>query len=129
MSEWFRRFASEQGVSEAEALDFELCLNELFSNIVRHGVADGRRHEIQLTLERSGDEIRAVLEDDGRPFDPAGAEALEPAGSLEAARIGGWGLPIVRALTESLSYERRDGRNRLTVVARTSSPGSGRGES
>jgi anti-sigma regulatory factor (Ser/Thr protein kinase) len=32
--------------------------------------------------------------------------------------VGGWGIPIVRAFADDLSYERSDGRNRVTIASR-----------
>jgi anti-sigma regulatory factor (Ser/Thr protein kinase) len=118
MSEWFRGFAAEAGVLPARALDFELCLNELVTNINHYAHADARGHEFQITLEAEEQELRATIEDEGRPFNPIEAEPPVRPESLASARIGGWGIPIVRALVDELRYERYGGRNRLTIVLR-----------
>jgi serine/threonine-protein kinase RsbW len=118
MSEWLRRFAAEAGVLPAQVLDFELCLNELVTNINHYAHDDAREHEIQITLERDGQELRATVEDEGRPFNPLEVEPPARPESLASARIGGWGIPIVRALADELRYERSGGRNRLTIVFR-----------
>src|SRR5262249_54964247 len=124
LSEWFRDFAREGGVAESRALDFELCLNELVTNIIHYAYADRGRHEIRVALERDGEEIRAILEDDGRPFNPLEKEAPPIPHSLDEAGIGGWGIPIVLAYASDISYERTDGRNRLTIVSRGGSNGA-----
>ncbi len=118
LSEWFRGFASGNGVALARSLDFELCLNELVTNVIHYAYADKGRHEIRVALESNGRELRATVEDDGRPFNPLAKEAPAVPASLEEAGVGGWGIPIVRAIADELSYERRDGRNRFTIVAR-----------
>ena len=118
LSEWFRAFAREIPLAETRVLDFELCLNELVTNIVHYAYADRGRHEIRIALEAKGEEIRATLEDDGRPFNPLEREAPAVPHSLDEAGIGGWGIPIVRAFADEISYERRDGRNRFTIVFR-----------
>jgi anti-sigma regulatory factor (Ser/Thr protein kinase) len=119
LSEWFREFARKNGVSESRALDFELCLNELVTNIVHYAYADRGRHEIRVVLEHEGAEIRATLEDDGKPFNPMEKTPPPVPDSLGEAGIGGWGIPIVRALADRFSYERRDGRNRVTIASRS----------
>lgn len=124
LSEWFREFARDNGVAEARALDFELCLNELMTNIIHYAYADRGRHEIRVVLERDGGEIRATLEDDGEPFNPLEKAPPPVPDSLEEAGIGGWGIPIVRALADRLSYERRDGRNRVTIASGSDSNGA-----
>jgi len=118
MSEWFRRFARETGIAEPKALDFELCLNEIVTNIILYGYDAPGEREIHITLERDRGDLRATIEDDGRPFDPLGAKPPGQPATLEDATLGGWGIPIVRALVDDWRYERRDGRNRLTIVSR-----------
>jgi len=118
ISEWFRAFAGRVGVEGARVLDFELCLNELVTNVNHYAYEDCREHEIRVILEADGGELRATVEDDGRPFNPLEKEVPARPDSLEAAGVRGWGIPIVRALADDLSYERRDGRNRLTIVSR-----------
>ena len=118
LSEWFATFARSQGLAEPRLLDFELCLNELMTNIVHYGYADRGKHEIRVALEANGAELRATLEDDGRPFNPLEKEAPATPHTLEQAGIGGWGIPIVRAFADGITYERREGHNRLTIVFR-----------
>jgi len=118
LSEWFRAFARRNGAAPARALDFELCLNELVTNVIHYAYADRGAHEIRVFLEREGEELRATVEDDGRPFNPLDKEPPAIPASLEEAGVGGWGIPIVRALADDLSYERRDGRNRFTIISR-----------
>jgi len=121
LSEWFQAFAKESGISESRALDFELCLNELVTNVIHYAYSDRGRHEIRVSLEHDDDRVRATIEDDGRPFNPLEKEPPSIPGSLDEAGIGGWGIPIVRAFTDELSYERENGRNRLTFVFRRDS--------
>jgi anti-sigma regulatory factor (Ser/Thr protein kinase) len=118
LSEWFRGFARGNGIAEGRALDIELCLNELVANVIRYAYEDRGTHEIRIALERDGGEIRATIEDDGRPFNPLEKGPPATLLSLEAAGVGGWGIPIVRAFADGVSYERRDGRNRTTILSR-----------
>ena len=119
MSRWLRGFAAEGDISADRAADLELCLNELVTNIIHHAYVDDRDHEIRIALEQAPGEIRTIIEDDGRPFDPLKSVLPEPARSLEKASIGGWGIPIVRALADHIVHERIDGKNRLTFAFRS----------
>ncbi|HEX5856024.1 MAG TPA: ATP-binding protein [Thermoanaerobaculia bacterium] len=83
-----------------------------------YAYADRGEHEIRIALEKTGGDLRATIEDDGRPFNPLEKEPPARPRSLEAAGIGGWGIPIVKAFADDLSYERRDGRNRFTILSR-----------
>ena len=58
-----------------------------------------------------------VFSDDGRAFDPT-TEVAAPdiTASAEERSIGGLGIFMVKKMAKSVAYERRDGRNVLTVV-------------
>ena len=54
----------------------DVCLEELFSNIVRHGgPAASAYPKVGLTLEITPGGIRMTITDDGRPFDVSQAQA------------------------------------------------------
>lgn len=93
-------------------------MNELVTNVIRCAYADWGEHEIRIALEKKGGELRATIEDDGRPFNPLEKEPPPVPLSLEAAGIGGWGILIVKVFADDFSYERRDGRNRFTILSR-----------
>ncbi len=66
----------------------------------------------------AGDEITVEIEDDGRAFDPFDAPPPDLTSSIEERAIGGLGVHLVRSLTDDASYERRDGRNIVTLRKR-----------
>jgi len=128
MSRWFRQLAAEIGLDAARIDDLELCLNELLANVLNYAYSDDRAYaderirEIRVIAEGGASDLRVSVEDDGRPFDPRARASPETPGSLDCAGIGGWGLPIVRALAKDLTYERRGERNRVTIHAQESAP-------
>ena len=108
-------------LARSEALDddvayrLDLCLAEVVSNIVRHGLAAGGGEPVRVSAEREGADFRVVVVDDGRPFDLL-AHPLPPAPpQLEDLEPGGFGIPIVRGLADHLESSRRDGHNRLVL--------------
>jgi anti-sigma regulatory factor (Ser/Thr protein kinase) len=50
--------------------------------------------------------VELTFEDDGRPFNPLEAAPSQPPTSIETAKIGGLGIPLVARLSASLRYER-----------------------
>jgi anti-anti-sigma factor len=40
------------------------------ANVIHYAYADRGDHEIRIALEMEGEELRATVEDDGRPFNP-----------------------------------------------------------
>jgi anti-sigma regulatory factor (Ser/Thr protein kinase) len=125
MSRWFRQLAGEIGLDAAKTDDLELCLNELLVNVLNYAYAaddhsddadsDDRAREIRVVAEGDARDLRVSVEDDGTPFDPRTRPSPARPDSLEHAGIGGWGLPIVRAFAQDLTYERCEGWNRVTI--------------
>jgi anti-sigma regulatory factor (Ser/Thr protein kinase) len=83
----------------------EVVLEELVSNVVRHGFEPGADGSIRLVVAARLETIDLTLEDDGVPFDPTEAAQPSPLESLETAKLGGLGIPLVRKLSASLRYE------------------------
>jgi anti-sigma regulatory factor (Ser/Thr protein kinase) len=86
----------------------EVILEEVISNIVRHGFHRGSDQAIVLTVALTPSAIALTFEDDGTPFDPLSAPLPKPFTSLEDAVPGGQGLVLLRRLATHLRYERLD---------------------
>jgi anti-sigma regulatory factor (Ser/Thr protein kinase) len=95
----------------------ELVFEEMVANIINHGAVPGRALDVCVTLEVRLDSVVLTFDDDGLPFDPRSCAAPAPLKSLDEARIGGFGLVLVRHVARSLNYQRTaGGRNRVTVT-------------
>jgi anti-sigma regulatory factor (Ser/Thr protein kinase) len=122
---WIEGFA-RQGMSTDVSFAVQLCLEEAVANIIMYGAARDDRLEIAVELERNGGTLVARIEDNGRQFDPTRAPLPAVATSLEQAKVGDLGIHLMRSFASGMNYERRDGRNRLTlrfVESRPSPPG------
>ena len=98
-------------------LNANLSLDELITNIVSYGYTDTDDHEIRVMLTVQDGSLVIVLEDDGIAFDPF-SEAPRPDldANVEERRIGGLGVHFVKTLMDTVSYERRNGWNRITLI-------------
>src|SRR5262245_39186752 len=78
----------------------ELVFEEVVTNIIRHGYADERAHEISVTLEPHGGDLELQFEDDGVPFDPRQPPApREPSVDSDS---GGRGLHLLRSAAKRI---------------------------
>ena len=113
---WLRGLPT--GLSPSRLADAELCMDELVTNVVRHGwtESDPGPRSLTLRIDRVGPEVEISVEDAGRPFDPTAAELAPAAKSLEDALPGGRGLMLVRSIAPRVRYERRNGINRTTIA-------------
>lgn len=97
----------------------ELILEETLMNVIWHAFPDQDEHPITLNVQVEPADVVMQFEDDGIAFDPLRATAPTLPTSIDKAVPGGLGLMLVRKFARSVSYERNNGRNCLTVrVAR-----------
>jgi anti-sigma regulatory factor (Ser/Thr protein kinase) len=117
-SAWLARAGSEWRVPADPLWRLELCVNEALANAIGHGGARVLSNKIHLRLEvrrRPGSaEAQVTISDGGAAFDPLGGAARPSPRTLEEAVPGGLGVPLLRHLSDRLSYRRDEGRNHLT---------------
>jgi sigma-B regulation protein RsbU (phosphoserine phosphatase) len=106
------------GGDEAAQTRFTLAFEELLSNIIKYAFPSDGTHTVQCDITRDGDAILASISDDGIAFDPASVREPDTSLPLEARPLGGLGIHLVRRLFDEVRYERRDGRNLLTLRQR-----------
>lgn len=98
----------------------QLVLAEALNNIVEHAYAESTG-EIEVLVTASDLGIICHIADAGRPM----PDAVLPAGKVLACSMprpvdheslpeGGFGWPLIRALSQDLAYRRVDGRNLLS---------------
>jgi serine/threonine-protein kinase RsbW len=104
-----------QVISSDTLFAVQLCLEEAIANIIMHGGSGEDRLAIAIELEREGVTLVARIEDTGCEFDPTQFPPLSIAKSLEDAKVGDYGIHLMRCFTTGMHYERQDGRNRLTL--------------
>ena len=92
-----------------------LALDEIVSNVIRHGFDDAAEHAIEVELDIANGVVTAAVQDDGTPFDPREAPAPELDAPLEERRAGGLGVHLVRSTMDEIDYRRDGDRNVLTV--------------
>ena len=65
-----------------------------------------------------GDSVVIRLTDSGIPFDPLAKPDPDVTESAEKRKIGGLGIYMVKKSMDSISYQRQDGKNILTISKR-----------
>ncbi len=107
-----RVFARAHRLPAEATRQLAVVLDEAISNIVRHGAARDPRIVVAFRRTRAG--VAVTLVDRGRPFDPVrAADAPGIARRTDSRRLG---LRLMARLADRLSYRRRAGENRLTIV-------------
>lgn len=108
-------FLEQQGVARRACMRLALVLEEAVMNLAMHGHPQPGSYHAELTLSLLPDALELRLRDDGVPFDPQTAPLPERPATLEQARPGGLGVPLMRRFARAMHYERLDGHNCLTM--------------
>jgi serine/threonine-protein kinase RsbW/sigma-B regulation protein RsbU (phosphoserine phosphatase) len=111
-------FCAERGLPESVAYRINLALEEILTNTIKYGYAEGGTHEIVVKLQQIQDGMTVEIDDDARPFAVTDATAPDLSAPVEQRPIGGLGLHLVRALMDEVHYRRDDGHNHVTLIKR-----------
>ena len=94
------------GPLEAMAVNrLEVIFEEIIFNIIRHGFERNSSQCIHVVVERTPGAVQLTFEDDGIPYNLLAATLPPPATSLETAKIGGLGIPLIVKMASKLHYE------------------------
>ena len=104
--------ATELSQDDIDRLD--LVLEELFMNIARHAYSPGNGEvEVGYKVEAPG-RLLVEISDCGREFNPLASDPPDFSRSLADRPLGGMGIYLVKAITDSMHYVRDGNRNTLT---------------
>ncbi|MGD9973004.1 MAG: acetate--CoA ligase [Desulfatirhabdiaceae bacterium] len=117
ISEKMTAFGTLHGLGKSLIYRANLAIEELFISIISHAHEDGRNHTIGIGFSLLDRNLTVTLEDDGKEFNPTlipdrptGIISLDDIEDIEL------GLRMVRKIVDSITYERRDGKNRITFA-------------
>ena len=104
-----RQFLENNHVDEHTVAGVELVIEEAVTNTLRYGyeVTDAEEHTIELDLQIEPAEVRLLIVDDAKAFDPMDADAILLPETLDDAQGGGLGLLMSRTTASSMAVARR----------------------
>lgn len=113
---WIERLASRHAIPASTQFAINLCLEEVLSNIIRHGYSGKADHSIavQFASPRK-DHFVFVVEDEAPPFNPVEAPELPALNSLDDTWVGGQGIRLLRRFANALEYQTTPTGNRLCI--------------
>ncbi len=117
---WVDDFAQRWSLPASTVFAMQLCCEEVFSNIVRHGIEPGAcaassEDGVKLYLDHGGQAVILRIDDQAEAFDPLAVDSPSHPQSVADASVGGLGIHLVRKFAQDVRYERRDQTNRLTM--------------
>ncbi len=116
MMAYVRMEAIQCGMKDKALNRMEIACEEAIVNIISYAYAEAKGGiSIECCQKRHRFEI--VLRDQGRAFNPIGAElALEVDKPVHERRIGGLGIHLLRKIIDEASYQRKGDENVLRLA-------------
>ena len=95
----------------------DVAIEEIFVNIAHYAYPEGEGDAlIEIEADKDAKKVRIVFEDGGIPYNPLEKEDPDISLSSEDRPIGGLGIFLVKKTMDDMSYEYKDGKNRLTII-------------
>lgn len=113
-----QEFWSHEHLPAAQAMAFELALEEIFTNVVMHGSPPGSTPQVEVSFHLVGDDLTLTVADNGPPFNPLSAPAPDVSAGLAERPVGGHGVHLVRKMMDAVRYQRVGVHNRLSMTRR-----------
>lgn len=106
------RSLPEGKLPELRAKKLSICVDEVFSNIVKYSGATA----VSVTCAQRKDRLQLTFSDDGAPFDPLTGTAPDLSVPLASRVQGGLGIHIIKNYADDVSYARQGEYNILTLT-------------
>ncbi len=108
-------FCNKYLADESEfCVKVRLIYEELMTNMFKYAVKYNASF-VDLDVRKKGNVVEMSFVYDGDEFDPTTYKDERIDESFETKEIGGFGLLLVASLSESFTYKRTDGINRIDV--------------
>ena len=106
-------FCGRHQISPTVAYQVNVSVDELLTNTISYGYADGAQHEIQIDLSLDGDRLIVRIEDDAKQFDLTDSDPnkADTDSDLDERMPGGLGIFFVHQMMDTVSYRREKNKN------------------
>ena len=124
---WLEQTLADCKLPNDLCFEMALCIYEAVANIIvyAYSVPDGYSlqtspvvHMIEIRLILHADAIEITIRDDGGNFNPLMTPEKKIAETISEATLSGRGIPLMRGLSDKLTYRRADGYNFLSILKR-----------
>jgi serine/threonine-protein kinase RsbW len=93
------------GIDEDRLEDLRVAVSEACTNAVEAHRLDALDEHVVVRCSVSGDRFQVCIEDSGRGFDPAAVPAApEPDEMPSATTERGWGVQLIQALVDDVTF-------------------------
>ena len=102
--------------SPQKRFQLDLVVEEIFVNIANYAYGDETGQVVlRVSLQQTPPKMKLVFMDEGVAYDPLAKDEPDVTLPMEERDIGGLGIFLVKKNVEDIHYERKDGKNILTI--------------
>ena len=105
-----------QGFDPTVTMQMNLAIEEAVVNVMEYAYPPGTQGNVNIEVHSDDKQLTFTITDNGIPFDPTGKADADTTLSAEERPIGGLGILMVRRIMDTVTYERVDGQNVLTLT-------------
>ena len=116
LADFIETIAMESKLDQGVAMSLNLALEEAVTNVIMYAYPEGSDGLVEVEAIIWKDHLDFIVTDSGVPFDPTSISP--PDLSLDAIDrpVGGLGIYLVNSIMDHVSYERKDGKNILSMT-------------
>lgn len=93
-----------------------ILLDEVISNILNHGASPTTSLLINLKILFNSTSVQLQISDNATLFNPLStSKNTNISTEIDESMIGGWGVHILKSLSDEISYEIKNGQNHLCI--------------
>lgn len=99
------------------AMNINLVLEEVLTNIIFYGYKDKQQHQIFIKFIKKDEELDVRITDDAEPFNPLEAPLPDDLDKpADDRHIGGLGIHLMKNIMDDYSYKRENDKNILVLM-------------
>lgn len=107
--------AKHHSLPQDQILKLQLASEEALVNIFAYAYSRQAPGDVCVICTRNAHkDFQIIFEDSGKPFDMLSVSDPDISQSLTDRSVGGLGIFFIKKMTDSVHYERKDGKNILT---------------
>lgn len=115
LTEFVTTACTVAGLSDTDTMHMNLAVEEAVVNVMTHAYPSTDEGSVAIAVSTDDKWLTFTISDSGKPFDPTTYPEPDITLPTEERPVGGLGIHLMRCHTDALHYERRDGRNILSL--------------
>jgi len=108
--------AEEMRLEQSLAMGINLALEEAVTNVIMYAYPEGSDGLVDIEAIMRKKSLDFVITDSGTAFDPTSVPVPDTSLEVSERPIGGLGIFLVRNIMDTVQYERKDGKNILSMT-------------